>query len=538
MYYFCQIIASVFRTGVSFVPFCGLYMNNNRNNLIYKPSAVAIVMDLLMLTTSVFLTLYSYSSSTGDHFSKYYDITVFYLVVWFMISYVFKRYSLIKSQKYVQDIYTLFWTTLTVFLIIGFFFITPLNKGYSILVIIAYSFINILTGTVYYIIQFSIRNAIEYNESDEQEEHQAETASLSEKSPQLNKKSSDILIQSVTEFSSLQVYDFISTYINFKLKNNYISFASNYFEIKSRQEKKFSNIAVFNRLNYVRGINKLFSIANMKLPMNGLFMCNFEQRSTRKKRIYDKYPPGINCIAYFLDYLTKRVIPKMFVARKIYYDVTKGKDRVLSKTEVLGRLVYCGFDIVDVKKINSETYVIARKVKKLDEILESKPYGALLKLRRVGKNGKVFEVLKFRTMYPYAEYIQSYIYKHSSLQKGGKFNRDMRVSTMGKFMRTYWIDEMPMLINLLRGEMKIVGVRPLSQQYFSLYRPELQKKRTKYRPGLLPPFYADLPETLDEIQESELRYLRQCEKFGTFLTDIQYIIKILRNIIIHKARSA
>jgi lipopolysaccharide/colanic/teichoic acid biosynthesis glycosyltransferase len=109
---------------------------------------------------------------------------------------------------------------------------------------------------------------------------------------------------------------------------------------------------------------------------------------------------------------------------------------------------------------------------------------------------------------------------------------------MGKFMRRYWIDEFPMFINLIRGEMKLVGVRPLSKQYYELYEPVLQQKRIRFKPGLLPPFYADLPETLEEIQESELRYLRACEKNGEFLTDMSYIVKILKNILIHRAKSA
>lgn len=95
-----------------------------------------------------------------------------------------------------------------------------------------------------------------------------------------------------------------------------------------------------------------------------------------------------------------------------------------------------------------------------------------------------------------------------------------------------------MLINLFKGEMKIVGVRPISELYFSLYTPELQAKRTKYKPGLLPPFYADLPETLEEIQTSEMNYLDLCEKNGTFLTDIRYFFKIMNNILFTNAKSA
>ena len=82
-------------------------------------------------------------------------------------------------------------------------------------------------------------------------------------------------------------------------------------------------------------------------------------------------------------------------------------------------------------------------------------------MNRIGKNGKSIQVFKFRTMHPYAEYIQDYIYKIHDLQKGGKFKNDFRVTTWGRIMRKLWIDELPMLINLVRGQLKFVGVRPL-----------------------------------------------------------------------------
>jgi len=121
---------------------------------------------------------------------------------------------------------------------------------------------------------------------------------------------------------------------------------------------------------------------------------------------------------------------------------------------------------------------------------------------------------------------------------GGKFNKDTRVSTIGGIMRKYWLDELPMIINMLKGEMKLVGVRPLSSQYFNLYSKELQEKRIKFKPGLLPPYYADMPRTLEEIQESEMNYLLACEKKGVFLTDARYFWMILKNILFHQARSA
>jgi lipopolysaccharide/colanic/teichoic acid biosynthesis glycosyltransferase len=191
--------------------------------------------------------------------------------------------------------------------------------------------------------------------------------------------------------------------------------------------------------------------------------------------------------------------------------------------------------IVDEQQIGNQLYFVARKT---GEPLfpEDPTYGPMVKLRRVGKGGKVFGVYKMRTMHPYSEYLQDYVYEKNKLQDGGKFKDDFRISTLGKIMRKVWLDEVPMLLNVLKGEMKIVGVRPLSKHYFDLYSDELKTKRTKHKPGLIPPFYADMPKTLPEIMASEMRYLNEYEKHP-LRTDLKYFFKAWENIVFKKARS-
>ncbi|MCF8233167.1 MAG: sugar transferase, partial [Bacteroidales bacterium] len=161
----------------------------------------------------------------------------------------------------------------------------------------------------------------------------------------------------------------------------------------------------------------------------------------------------------------------------------------------------------------------------------------LIKLRRYGKNGKKIGVYKMRTMHAYSEYLQEYVYNLNNLAEGGKFKDDFRVTTLGKIMRKFWIDELPMFINLAKGDMKLVGVRPLSRHYYGLLCEELQEKRKKHKPGLIPPFYVDLPKTMDEIQNSELKYLEAHEK-APLRTDWVYFWKAMYNILVKKARSA
>ena len=192
--------------------------------------------------------------------------------------------------------------------------------------------------------------------------------------------------------------------------------------------------------------------------------------------------------------------------------------------ELMGRLVYCGFEIVEA----DDVVVRVEKVREVTDVerIERK-YGWIVKLRRVGKDGRRFNIYKLRTMYPYAEYLQKWMYEQYNLDEKGKIANDFRITRVGRWLRRLWIDELPNVWNLVRGEMKVVGVRPLSEHYYSLYREEVQRARVKYKPGLLPPFYADRPSTLEEIQESEMKYLEACDRDGVRRTDWRYFWRIV-----------
>ena len=78
--------------------------------------------------------------------------------------------------------------------------------------------------------------------------------------------------------------------------------------------------------------------------------------------------------------------------------------------------------------------------------------------------------------------------------------------------------------------------RPLSPHYFNLYSEDLKKRRINYKPGLLPPFYADMPSDLDRIQQSEIKYLDAWDRSHA-LTDFRYFFKGLWNIVFRRVRS-
>jgi lipopolysaccharide/colanic/teichoic acid biosynthesis glycosyltransferase len=308
------------------------------------------------------------------------------------------------------------------------------------------------------------------------------------------------------------------------------------FNIENLKGEFVTGLVNHKRMNDHRFVNKFMESVNAKMLMGGTYICCVETKESRRVRLLSKFNPIIAYPFFLGDFFVKRVIPKIPVLKTLYFALTKGLNRVMSFPEVLGRIISCGFKVVKVHEIGSMTWFVVEKVAEPNYDM-SPTYGPFVKLWRVGQNGKLIGVYKLRTMHPFSEYIQEYIFDQNNLKKGGKIDDDYRITKWGKVLRKLWLDEFPMLANVIRGELKLVGVRPLSQHYFSLYPKEMQEFRTRFKPGLIPPFYSDIPETFEEILDSERRYLESyAEK--PISTDIRYFFKSMFNIIFKGARSS
>ena len=101
----------------------------------------------------------------------------------------------------------------------------------------------------------------------------------------------------------------------------------------------------------------------------------------------------------------------------------------------------------------------------------NKGAGAFFFQDRPGKDGKIFKVIKFKTMTDERD------------AEGNLLSDEQRLTKVGKFVRSTSIDELPQLINVLKGDMSLIGPRPLLVRYLSLYSPE-QARRHEVRPGI------------------------------------------------------
>ena len=335
-----------------------------------------------------------------------------------------------------------------------------------------------------------------------------------------------------------ELFDFINDYVDltrFGKGKTLVLNSETYFNIENESEGSRHLFLNLHKINDFRRLNVYLIRVNQLLEQGGVFVCNGQTITERKELFYKRFTPYLGRVLYFIDFIYRRVFPKLPILQGWYFALTNGKNRALSETEIMGRFYFCGFDLIHKREIDHQMHFILRKSREPREDINPS-YGPLIRLKRKGLNGKTIYVKKFRTMHPYSEYLQAYVHATNDLQEGGKFKDDFRITSWGKIMRKLWIDELPQFLNFFAGELSLVGVRALSEHYFSLYPPDMQELRLKVKPGLLPPFYADMPKSFEDIVESERRYLMLKLK-NPLLTDWKYFWKSVWNILVKRARS-
>lgn len=149
----------------------------------------------------------------------------------------------------------------------------------------------------------------------------------------------------------------------------------------------------------------------------------------------------------------------------------------------------------------------------------NKGAGAFFFQERPGKNAKIFKVIKFKTM-------------TDEKDADGKLLPDsQRLTKVGKFVRSTSVDELPQLINVFKGDMSLIGPRPLLVQYLPLYSPE-QARRHEVRPGISGWAQCHGRNAISWTEKFKLDvwYVDHC----TLWTDIQVIFITIKNVLMRK----
>lgn len=150
---------------------------------------------------------------------------------------------------------------------------------------------------------------------------------------------------------------------------------------------------------------------------------------------------------------------------------------------------------------------------------ENKGAGAFFFQERPGKEAKIFKVIKFKTMTDERD------------AEGNLLPDEKRLTKVGRFVRSTSIDELPQLINVFKGDMALIGPRPLLPQYLPLYSPE-QARRHEVRPGISGWAQCHGRNAISWTEKFKLDvwYVDHC----TLLTDIRVIFITIKNVLMRK----
>ena len=153
----------------------------------------------------------------------------------------------------------------------------------------------------------------------------------------------------------------------------------------------------------------------------------------------------------------------------------------------------------------------------------NKGAGVFFMQERPGKNGKIFKVIKFKTMTDERDV------------DGNLLPDAQRLTKVGRFVRSTSIDELPQLINVLKGDMALIGPRPLLPQYLPLYSKE-QARRHEVRPGITGWAQVNGRNAISWTRKFELDvwYVDHC----SFLLDLKIIFMTIKKVFVREGISS
>lgn len=149
----------------------------------------------------------------------------------------------------------------------------------------------------------------------------------------------------------------------------------------------------------------------------------------------------------------------------------------------------------------------------------NKGAGAFFFQERLGKDERIFRIIKFKTMTDARD------------AKGQLLPDELRLTKIGKFVRSTSIDELPQLLNVVKGDMSLIGPRPLLVQYLPLYNKE-QRRRHEVRPGISGWAQCHGRNAISWTEKFKLDvwYVNHC----TLWTDIRVVLITIKNVLMQK----
>lgn len=166
-------------------------------------------------------------------------------------------------------------------------------------------------------------------------------------------------------------------------------------------------------------------------------------------------------------------------------------------------------------------------------LLIESPGPLFFKQERVGKNGRIFNIYKVRSMYTDAEARKTELMKHNKMDGlMFKMDNDPRITKVGKIIRKLSIDELPQFVNVLKGDMSVIGTRPPTVAEFEQYESR-HKRRLSMRPGITGMWQVS---GRSDIQDFEEVVKLDCQYIDhwSILLDIKIFLKTIKVVLTHE----
>lgn len=516
------------------------------SHFIYRNYILLIVLIDIIIISASFLLFAWYKPSTIRIILPKYDNFYFgFVLIWISISYIVGKYNLLSFIKAVKLIKYMTITNLSIISTVAILLFALKVDEYSRVIVfgtITLSFIlELLTFWLFYT-QLKKNKLIIKPEKPSEPIVVERSLDIEDPVVELSTKDNTIKQelskdQLLSREAGKEVLDYFSEHVNINESKLELISTTTAFNVENLASD-IRTIINLRKVNDMRFINKFFEAVNHKLPDAGIFMGFLETSGQRYTRIRKKFPAVISQLVIVIDFFFNRILPRLSIFRSLYFNLTNGEKRTISKAEVLGRLVRCGFEIIEHKEIKNLSYFVVMKTgKPLYKLSPSS--GPVYPMPKIGKDGNTIEVYKIRTMHPYSEFIREYVISLHGYSKIGKVDDDFRLTKWGKFLRKTQLDELPQFfINILyKRNMKLVGARPLSKEEFKRYPDDIKELRSKFKPGLFPPYAALKMQGKEKAIEAERLYFNAKLK-NPRTTDIKFFFMAVYNKISGKIPSA
>ena len=308
---------------------------------------IYILFDILILLCAFMLFIWTKPASIRVYLPQHINLFFVFLGIWILVSILFGKYSFEKRNNYILSLSPIIRSNFIILAFVSILLLFYKDLQYSRMVFFGTYSTSFLAEIIITLIFF-------YNkkltfEADKQEQYRQLLIHQNKANGNKNEKvynqitdhdavkgmieavlekglDDKILTQIVAQNKQLiekesgeKVYQLFAKHTNVRSLKNMIFSTTTTFNIEKQPFSNYDSLLNLQRVNDIRRINKFFETVNLKLRRGGIFIGCVETKNLRKRRIFRKYRTGISHLYYFFDFIFKRVMPKLPVAKKIYF---------------------------------------------------------------------------------------------------------------------------------------------------------------------------------------------------------------------------